>query len=524
MSIARFNFSTGHALRFGLFFLFFSQHLSGSASDCCNPRNHKNRILVTVGNFSRTSAQLGLDTQTRSSTAIFQHFLSSLERQQRRTISLGYLFLDQATPSEGVQENKSTLEMLLETFTPASGEKVHIEQGSKSVQYVLEYASKGNYDYILFIEPTVVLQQTTLEWFALANKPVLCASLINYPPARKSILERNPPPTILANQDTYYPQQQFPKLERIVDSTSCPCFLVRKESFQKVFVTGPVEGPGVSDSKRSLLQQALECTIPIYLDHHLPAYQILSKTDEEQVDSYIRNHRSTPLRLTLSLLVKNEAKRYLQAVLASVREYVTDAVIIDDGSHDESAEMCRSMLDGIPLRLIQNRESKFANEVILRKQQWEETVKTNPDWILTLDADEIFEGKFKEQVGALMENVVVDAYYFRLYDFWNETHYRSDKYWQAHTFYRPFMVRYRPEITYCWRETVQHCGRFPLNISKFPMACSDLRLKHYGWSHAQDRIEKYNRYQQLDPNARYGWKEQYESILDPAPHLLEWVE
>ncbi|MFE6078574.1 hypothetical protein ACFVQB_29420 [Paenibacillus sp. NPDC057886] len=49
-------------------------------------------------------------------------------------------------------------------------------------------------------------------------------------------------------------------------------------------------------------------------------------------------------------------------------------------------------------------------------------------------------------------------------------------------------------------------------------------MKYYGWARAEDRIRKYERYQALDPDARYGWKEQYESILDAEPRLLQWSE
>ena len=49
-----------------------------------------------------------------------------------------------------------------------------------------------------------------------------------------------------------------------------------------------------------------------------------------------------------------------------------------------------------------------------------------------------------------------------------------------------------------------------------------LRLKHYGWAKAEDRRAKYLRYQQLDPECKFGWREQYESILDENSNLVAW--
>ncbi|MCM3175503.1 glycosyltransferase family 2 protein [Paenibacillus sp. MER 99-2] len=227
--------------------------------------------------------------------------------------------------------------------------------------------------------------------------------------------------------------------------------------------------------------------------------------------------------MTLSMIVRNEEQRYLRQALETHRPWIDRAVIIDDGSTDGTVAMCREILQGIPLLLVENSRPRFADEVSLRKQQWEATISTNPEWILNLDADEIVTSDF----GVIRDQLLSgeeDAIYFRLFDMWSETSYREDQYWQAHAYYRPFLIRYRPEWDYEWKETPQHCGRFPLTIQHFSYACHAPRVKHYGWAREEDRIRKVERYQALDPDARYGWKEQYESILDPEPRLLPWLE
>lgn len=223
--------------------------------------------------------------------------------------------------------------------------------------------------------------------------------------------------------------------------------------------------------------------------------------------------------VTLSMVVRNEENRYLRRMLGFYRDIIDAAVIIDDASEDRTAEVCREALEGVPLTLLSLPQSLFGNEYLLRQYAWNETAKTNPDWILSLDADEIFEDSFAAQIEGMVRLKEQDAVYFRLYDMWNETHYRDDAYWRAHHFYQPFLVRHRPGVEYVWRETPVHCGRFPRNIRSFPYLCHSARLKHYGWAKEEDRIAKYRRYMIHDPGARYGWKEQYDSILDPAPNL-----
>jgi glycosyltransferase involved in cell wall biosynthesis len=224
------------------------------------------------------------------------------------------------------------------------------------------------------------------------------------------------------------------------------------------------------------------------------------------------------------MTVKNEEHRYLKAVLLSARAYITDAVIIDDGSTDNTAALCGDCLKDIPHRIIRNGQSKFHNEWVLRRQQWEASVKDNPEWLLFLDADEVFEERFAQGVRALLDDADCYLYSFRLYDFWDETHYRDDALWRAHTVYRPFLLRYKSGFHYRFNQTEQHCGRMPANVFDLPNKRSDYRVKHFGWAKAADRIEKYNRYLELDPHGVFGSMAQYQSILDPNPNLVQWTE
>ncbi|MGL5149893.1 MAG: glycosyltransferase [Clostridium sp.] len=242
------------------------------------------------------------------------------------------------------------------------------------------------------------------------------------------------------------------------------------------------------------------------------------------MDKPITRYINTMPKLTLSMVVKNEEGRYLKSCLEKAREYIDNAVIIDDGSTDNTVEIIKNALDGIPLTLILNKTSTFATEGLLRKQQWDETIKTNPDWILFLDGDEIFEDNFKFGIRTLLENQEFDCYNFRLYDMWDEEYYRSDRLWYAHRTFRPFLIRYQKNFEYKFNYSNQHCGRMPNNVMELLSCNCNYRLKHYGWAREEDRIKKYERYKTLDKDGVYGNMEQYESILDKDPKLEKWVE
>lgn len=281
----------------------------------------------------------------------------------------------------------------------------------------------------------------------------------------------------------------------------------------------------------------------LYADTQCPAFHIYRESDLSRAADYkaqnlpkktspgtktspvnSRQRKASGNKLTLSMIVRNEENRYLTKVLQHARQYIDSAVIIDDASKDNTIDICLRELDGIPLTLIQRKRSGFSNEYKLRRQQWRETIKTNPDWILSLDADEMFEDKMIYEIKKLINQGEYDSIAFRLYDFWNDTQYREDEFWCAHKFYRPFLVRYLPGFLYKWKETPQHCGRLPCNISELATAASSVRVKHFGWLRAEDRVKKYNRYLKLDPEGLHGVKEQYESILDENPNLITWEE
>lgn len=234
-------------------------------------------------------------------------------------------------------------------------------------------------------------------------------------------------------------------------------------------------------------------------------------------------HTVSPGKITLAMLVRNEAGRHLERVLKQTTAYIDHAVILDDASEDNTVELCQGILQGIPLTLHSNKEPLFHNEILLRRQLWQMAVRTNPEWIVILDADELFEENAPKQLRELLSHSSqVDYLSFRLFDLWTETQYRDDSLWQAHKWYRPFIVRNIPNFQAQWQETPQHCGRFPKNIIDLRGGTSYLRIKHLGWVRPQDRLAKYYRYQKLDPNGTYGNLEQYRSILDPSPNLVAW--
>jgi glycosyltransferase involved in cell wall biosynthesis len=412
---------------------------------------------------------------------------------------------------------------------------------------MIQRARNDNYDYLFLIDSDIVLHPHTIEQLLLAKKDIL--SNVFWTKWHPTL---SPEPQVwLSDTSTQYVindgeqisrEEAWIRRQAFLDQLRMPgvfevgglgaCTLISKHALHKGVSFRKMRNLTFWGEDRHFCVRAVALGLSLFVDTHLPACHIYRESALCGVSHYkwaCEHQRPLPLipipRITLSMVVKNEANKYLRRVLESARNYVSDAVIIDDASTDNTVEICREVLKDIPLHLVQNTESKFANEITLRKQQWEETIRMNPDWMVILDADEVFEKAFEVRVKDLICDNDVDVYLFRLFDFWNEESYRDDQYWGAHTRYSPFLIRYKPDIPYHWKETAQHCGRMPASVMQFPkQKNSDLRLKHYGWASPETRLAKYHRYMQLDPGARFGWKEQYDSILDPNPNLVAWKE
>ncbi|AIQ21632.1 glycosyltransferase [Paenibacillus sp. FSL H7-0737] len=447
---------------------------------------------------------------------------------------------------------------------------------------MINRAQTLNYDYLFLIDSDLILHPDTLRHLIGTNKDIISEVFwTQWQPETMfqpqvwmhdeynqwELLpgEKLQPEEINRRFHEFIAKMRIPGIYEVGGLGACT--LISQHAIKAGVSYNQIRNISYWGEDRHFCIRAAALGIPLFVDTHYPALHLYRDSDLSKVEDFIKettetkaeatdteNSSSTdelpasvmptpttdnpdnessketvpPARkrpkLTLTMVVKNESGRFLRQVLEEHRKYIDEAVIIDDGSTDNSAAICLEVLEGIPVHLVHNTISKFSNEIELRKQQWEEVLKTKPEWILSLDADEIFEASFAVNIEPLLYADEVDLFCFRLYDLWNATHYREDIYWRSHLNYRPFLLRYKEDFNYVWNESPQHCGRFPENVFELPHQLSNLRLKHLGWSKAEFRLEKYLRYMLLDPDGQYGWKEQYLSILDEHPHLIPWVE
>lgn len=493
---------------------------------------------------------------------ILKEFLVSLKSLKQDSITIDFMFVDDNKNTQSTKildtfskfnDNCIIIKGYINTGEYIVSDAAHCWNGSlvwKVADYknkIIRHALEQKYDYLFLVDSDILINPNTIQHLIQQNKDIV--SEIFWTRWQPDAIPM--PQVWLTDNYTMYEvndSEEITDEERnqragdFINKLYTPglyevgglgaCTLISERAMKMGIGFNKIKNLTLWGEDRHFCVRAIVLGLELWVDTHYPAHHIyresyLSDAPEFKTNNGITNENCSYLtdykKLIVGMCVHNEANNFLVRSLTDIKRYADHIVIINDASTDNSVEICKNTLVGSSFEIINNEISQFSNEILLRKQLWNEIVKHNPEWIIILDADEIFENNFETHVRELMKNDVLKCYYFRLYDFWNETHYREDKLWNAHSVFRPFMIRYDKNYEYTWKETSQHCGRLPINL-QVPYSLSIMRLKHYGWSKPELRYFKFARYMKLDPTGKYGNLEQYFSILDENPNLVEYVE
>lgn len=492
-----------------------------------------------------------IGSPVKQKEAILEQFLQSLDNLDYQGLTIDYIFIDDnETPSSllydfAAKHNNTLVIQGDSQLEYHCTEETHCWQENliwKVAAYkdrMIEYALKTGAEYLFLIDSDLYLHPLTLKHLIDLKKDVVSEVFWT-----KWTPELAPLPQVWVGDQyrlfatergvQYTEEEQAVKSQEFINMLKTPgvykvgglgaCTLISRRALERGVNFKEIYNLGFIGEDRHFCVRAAALGLELFADTWYPPFHIYRESELLTLAKYkdgIKRNIKSP-KLTVGMLVRNESRRYLEKVLEHITKYADEVIILDDGSTDNTVAICRQQLANLPHCIVENSVSRFNNEVELRKALWELAVSTHPDWIMILDADEIFEPKAVKGIRELIADDSIDVVYFRLYDMWNEHSYREDGCWMAHRVYRPFLVRYQQDYSYEWLEQALHCGRFPANIYNLPCKQSNLRLQHFGWARPEDRIAKYLRYKKLDPTAKYGIQEQYLSILDPKPNLIEW--
>lgn len=224
-------------------------------------------------------------------------------------------------------------------------------------------------------------------------------------------------------------------------------------------------------------------------------------------------------RLIVVTLVRNESGRYWKSVLRAWSEFADKIIVLDDGSTDKTVKIADKFEKVCPYQRVGL--NAWGAESAAREELWgiamEESVPG--DMLFWLDADMVPMADPREFISPN-----IDTYFFTLYDLWGEDAYgrlcyRDDKWWNAHSSPRIWMIRKPKSFDAQWSGRGLHCGHLPINwIANSPMFVPPSHaLLHYGYHNEIDRAEKAAAYLRKVEHLSEKEQSHARSILDPAP-------
>jgi len=203
--------------------------------------------------------------------------------------------------------------------------------------------------------------------------------------------------------------------------------------------------------------------------------------------------------------IKNEA-RWIEKSLKSISDICSEILILDDGSEDNTVEICRSFKSVKEIHCQSNLPfDETRDKNILLKM----ALKRNPDFILTMDGDEILMPKSKE---ILFEELFVlypktNIFEFQFLFIWDKPNqYRFDGIYNNTWQKRLLRMKGQQRETLHFEGTSfqgnAHCFAVPNNSLGINNSIrSRVKILHYGNYDKELRQKKFKFYNKFDPNS-----------------------
>jgi glycosyltransferase involved in cell wall biosynthesis len=225
----------------------------------------------------------------------------------------------------------------------------------------------------------------------------------------------------------------------------------------------------------------------------------------------------------LALLAVRNHLLYLPDYIANVAPQVDGIVALDDGSTDGSAEFLEARSELIEVLRVPANRPRW-DEVGNFRALVSAALRHDPEWLISLDADERVEREFRgraERVIGRGRCLGYTAYAVHLRELWDSPgYYRADGIWGEKTPARLFQAR----ADHQFDTRPLHATKAPLQAriaGQYPLA--DLNIYHLAMLRAEDRMARRRRYEQLDPEARWQRKVGYAYLTDERGLRLQAV-
>lgn len=209
-------------------------------------------------------------------------------------------------------------------------------------------------------------------------------------------------------------------------------------------------------------------------------------------------------------------EKYLENTLKEFKRLCDDAIIATNNADEKTIKLIESY--GYD-HYEDNREwGKY--QPLIKTDLLTKAGDKSPDWIVALDADEVFAPEFTREEAEKLAQTKEIAYYFLIVNLYND-----DKHF-AHSsgiqrFWNIRFYKYAPEYGLQFQRKSLHCGLGPPITYKYGWH-APFYVLHYGLMDKADRLRKYERYMKYDPKKIFKAGTYYEELVKDLPaHLFD---
>lgn len=201
------------------------------------------------------------------------------------------------------------------------------------------------------------------------------------------------------------------------------------------------------------------------------------------------------MKLIAVLRIKNEID-IIDEALNRLSEVADEIIVLDNGSTDGTEKVYANYP-----KVVEVLKTNDFNEGRDKIMLLESAKKRNPDWIMFLDADEIFEKNFTRAVAEKYMRSDYDMIEFRLCHFWlDKKHCRLfDRKYFLYSL-QPLRSMWRNQEPTYYLDKVIHNLNIQGNFKR--KYFSPYRLKHYSLIDRERILEKIKLYQSIDGGER----------------------
>ena len=252
-----------------------------------------------------------------------------------------------------------------------------------------------------------------------------------------------------------------------------------------------------------------------YAKKGLSIYKDLKKI---KISSINLKSDEKPIKLVGFVKCFNEGKTgNLERCLKHLSNFCEDIVFCDDSSSDNSIEIAKKYTKNIIIL-----PDEFKKELLHKQKLLELALSLNPDWIVSLDPDEIFERQ--GELGGIRklchygDEHNIDSFSFLYHNLWKgQKNFRTDELWLKN--WQPKLWKNTGELKFDVKEGL-HLRQYPLGLKTDRR--TDIKVIHYGFASEENVNRKYSNYQSLGQS---GWSLERirdEKTLTLKPFSRDW--